>query len=619
MKRIFLLIGYLLCLASLTHAQNFSPSLKLGTGNIVASGAWRTDSMNAAAATARQAFGFFAPQTGTIDEFCTRIPAKSGTLASTAALVSMYGSVAGVPNGALDTGTMDPNSVGFKCTTGLSQAVTVGTQYWFDITNTQASPGSNNFEVVTGPAGVITGNGMATVGSTIGLGPQSMRSTNNGAAWSAGAGPRAGAAPYRVHYSTGEYYGFPAILGEQPGLPTNAADRIYDTREVGNRFTTPAGVAPNVKCVGFEVGDTGTPTGNLRFRLYNGTTLMATTNELAGSGSNIVAATEVVLCFSAVQNLVASTTYRVVIAESTQSDTSSNAFVPHRVDWDSDAASLALKPMWGTVQKTICTGSCNGGTWTDTNTSYYHGMNLYLDETTPYASSSSSGGGGGSVSIMTRTITVSEATAARRRIPIYLVDATDGTTEETGVTISGSECRISKNGAGAADCTGSVVADENGLYYYQAAAGDVDTIGYVTVRIADTAARKYIGVANITGFDLTSSTVTVGGTVTVGAVNSNAIEEQDFAARNTAQSVTANTIRLAAVENFSGKNLVDNTSVHIVSATTGAGQTRCIVGWASGTDTATVYPGWSPTLTGTVTYNLIPTPNCNVLKWPVAR
>jgi hypothetical protein len=389
MKRLFLLCAILTAFAANANAQVFSPGLKLGTGNIVQSGAWRTDNMNAAAATARQAYGFLAPKTGTIDEFCTRIPAKSGTLASTAALVSMYGSVAGVPNGALDTGTMDPNSVGFKCTTGLSQAVTVGTQYWFDITNTQASPGSNNFEVVTGPAGVVAGNGMATVGASVGIGPQSMRSTNNGSTWSAGAGQRAGAAPYRVHYSTGEYFGFPAILGENPGLPTNAADRIYSAREVGNKFTTPAGIAPRVKCVGFEVADTGTPTGNLRFRLYTGTTLTATTDELAGSGSNITAATEVVLCFSSVQALAASTTYRVVIAESTQSDTSSNAFTPHRVDFDSNAASLALKPMWGTAEKTICSSSCNGGTWTDTSTSYYHGMNLYLDETQPYVAGSS--------------------------------------------------------------------------------------------------------------------------------------------------------------------------------------------------------------------------------------
>lgn len=385
MKKLFLLLSVLA--ASTANAQVFSPTIKLGTGQVVASGAWRTDSLAAAAATARQAMGFLAPKTGTIDEFCTQIPAKSGTLASTAALVTMYGSVAGIPNGALDTGTMDPSTTGFKCTTGLSQAVTVGTQYWFNITNTQASPGSNNFDVATAPAGIVTGNGMATTSTSVGVGPQAMRSTDNGSTWAAGAGQRPGAAPYRVHYSSGEYFGFPATLGETPTLPTNAADRIYSTREVGNLFTTPAGVSPKVKCIGFEVGDTGTPTGNIRFRLYTGTTLTATTDELAGSGSNITAGTEVILCFSSVQTLAASTAYRAVIAESTQSDTSTNAFTPHRVDFDSNAASLALKPLWGTAQKTICGSSCSGGSWTDTNTSYYHGMNLYLDETTPYATS----------------------------------------------------------------------------------------------------------------------------------------------------------------------------------------------------------------------------------------
>lgn len=196
-----------------------------------------------------------------------------------------------------------------------------------------------------------------------------------------------------------------------------------------------------------------------------------------------------------------------------------------------------------------------------------------------------------SVVIAEPNIYTGETTTAQRGIPVYLVDATDGVTEETGIAISGSECRICKNGAACANCAGTWVEAENGVYVYQTTTGEVDTLGGVQVRIADAAARKFVGTANVVAYDPTSS-------------------EGFIPARNTAQSVTGTTIRLAAAEAFGDDELNGNTAVFIVSSTLGAGQTRCIVDYVSSTDTATV-DTWTTTPTGTITYALIPSPNCS--------
>lgn len=94
------------------------------------------------------------------------------------------------------------------------------------------------------------------------------------------------------------------------------------------------------------------------------------------------------------------------------------------------------------------------------------------------------------------------------------------------------------------------------------------------------------------------------------------IASSTYAARGTAQAVTGTTIQFASSETFANDELNNNASVYIVSASTGAGQVRCITDYVGSTDTATV-DTWTTTPTGTITYDLIPTPNCigNVNQW----
>lgn len=94
----------------------------------------------------------------------------------------------------------------------------------------------------------------------------------------------------------------------------------------------------------------------------------------------------------------------------------------------------------------------------------------------------------------------SEATAALRRIPIYLVDATDGFTPETGVTTPTID--ISKNGAIQSTGGGSWSEIGDGLYYYTATASEIDTLGFLNVRVIKSGvSREFAGIAQIVAFN----------------------------------------------------------------------------------------------------------------------
>lgn len=96
-------------------------------------------------------------------------------------------------------------------------------------------------------------------------------------------------------------------------------------------------------------------------------------------------------------------------------------------------------------------------------------------------------------------VKLSEATAARRRVPVYLVDSTDGYTPEPGITAPTVE--VSKNGGAQASGTGTFAEVGDGVYYYEFAAGEIDTLGWVNVRIAGTGCREYQAIVFVVAYD----------------------------------------------------------------------------------------------------------------------
>jgi hypothetical protein len=94
-----------------------------------------------------------------------------------------------------------------------------------------------------------------------------------------------------------------------------------------------------------------------------------------------------------------------------------------------------------------------------------------------------------------------EATAAQRRVPMYLVDSGDGITPETGVTISAGDLKISKNGGAEANHAGTLTEVAGGNYYYEATAGELDTVGYITLRLSKSGIRVFNACAQVVAFD----------------------------------------------------------------------------------------------------------------------
>lgn len=78
------------------------------------------------------------------------------------------------------------------------------------------------------------------------------------------------------------------------------------------------------------------------------------------------------------------------------------------------------------------------------------------------------------------TIKVNEATAARRRVPIYCVDATDHYTPETSEATG--QPRIAKNGGTFADTAAKLVSIGYGWYYVELTQTEVNTLGLLVVR-----------------------------------------------------------------------------------------------------------------------------------------
>ncbi len=178
----------------------------------------------------------------------------------------------------------------------------------------------------------------------------------------------------------------------------------------------------------------------------------------------------------------------------------------------------------------------------------------------------------------------SDADAAHRRIPVLLVDITDGFTPETGVTAP--TINVSKNGATPASGAGTWAEIGNGQYYYQLTTGEVDTLGWVSLNIEKaTVSRDYNCVVQIMAYD-PFDTVRIGltalpnaaagaagglptgnasGQVTVAGTASGALTSSSFAAN----SLTASALATDAVTEIAGAVWDVDYTLHTTAQTFG--------------------------------------------------
>jgi hypothetical protein len=101
-------------------------------------------------------------------------------------------------------------------------------------------------------------------------------------------------------------------------------------------------------------------------------------------------------------------------------------------------------------------------------------------------------------------VKLDESNSTRRRIPVLLVDATDGYTPETG--LSTFTVNVSQNGTILGSQTQTVTEVGNGVYYYTLGTGAVNTLGWVTINVSATGCRQYNAIVQIMAYDAMDST-----------------------------------------------------------------------------------------------------------------
>jgi len=101
---------------------------------------------------------------------------------------------------------------------------------------------------------------------------------------------------------------------------------------------------------------------------------------------------------------------------------------------------------------------------------------------------------------------LNEATASRRRIPLYLVDSTDGVTPKTGLTFSGTEIQVSQNGGSFTSFAGTVTEVGSGLYYYEATSSELGSMGFGVVKVVKTGVRTFVAQYQVIALDPFDST-----------------------------------------------------------------------------------------------------------------
>lgn len=351
-------------------------------GSGIESGGTETQNFNSG--TTWRARGLNLSEGKTINEVRVYCSGKTGTPADTDIHLKLRtSSTSGGPTNS-DTEdrtlTATPSCPGWIEATGYSTALTASTQYYIVINNSHGTPASNYVTLAAVRRITYHSLGGGVAGDRAGFSGWSLAtSSDSGATWASG-NSIGGAAGMRIGFSDGTFAGLPISAQNK-----DSTNQIYDTREAGVYFTTPSTYPTmNVAGISFSINWSGTKPANLRYRLYAGTSLVATTQ--TANDEDIVADGWVPLYFSSIQTLSPNTLYRVV-AGAVTGGSSGNAYNLNGYTWDSDADSTAMLPygLRGTYY--------NGSSWAESSTQVYpFAVLLDTGSTGPFTTSGGSAG-----------------------------------------------------------------------------------------------------------------------------------------------------------------------------------------------------------------------------------
>lgn len=207
-----------------------------------------------------------------------------------------------------------------------------------------------------------------------------------------------------------------------------------------------------------------------------------------------------------------------------------------------------------------------------------------------------------------------------------------------GVDTAGYPKVTIKDGTGTGEVdtsSGSVLVNlDNATGTLGAAQLETDTITAAKIAAAAITSSEFTATPTIGGinssaladlFDTNSGTTylaSVAGSVVKEIVDNASGGSNVTITTGTAQSVSAGPpakMVLAASANYATNALNDNSAVMILSSsgnTAAVGQVLCIKSNVNGTDEVTFNRAYKSLPSGTITYAIIPAPNCNTLTWP---
>jgi hypothetical protein len=177
------------------------------------------------------------------------------------------------------------------------------------------------------------------------------------------------------------------------------------------------------------------------------------------------------------------------------------------------------------------------------------------------------------------------------------VDAADGVTPETTLTLTQPDIRLKKNAAAWAQkaAAQTLSHEENGFYEVTLDATDTDTLGLLRVAVLESgAAPVWEDFMVITAQEFDRLFTSTGQ------------RQMGLVATGTAQAATATSLQLAAAETFAD-DVPNGMTLVVHGSTQGYSQVRQVTDYVSSTDTATV-DAWTVTPSGTITYWLFATP-----------
>lgn len=311
---------------------------------------------------------------GTLSKVRAYVSSVTGSPIAADAVCELRADNNGVPSGSVTeskTASSAPAASTVLEFTGFTTVLSANTLYWLVIRNANGTPASNNFTLRRWADPINVNWAIASPGYGAYF---DASSTDSGTNWTLANNTPA----VVIEYSGGAREGF-LITGFA------SAAQIYTNREAGSVFTTPSNITLNVAGVLMIASKSGTPTGNLRYRIYSGTaaspTLVATTQTVTPAQVNTTSTDAYrPLYFSSIQSIAGGTQLRVVASETTNSDASSNRYnVQNGVTLNSGDANII--PFLGTPASTLSTDG--GATFTDT-TNTYTPVYLILDNENPY-------------------------------------------------------------------------------------------------------------------------------------------------------------------------------------------------------------------------------------------